>query len=198
MIGTLTRMSPEQVRGEPIDEGTDVWAFGMLAFELAVGKPAIPPDLSMGEIIVRICDRILPVPSARNPSVPQGFDAWFARSTALERHERFASIREQAEALLAICETWRRRTEVTLSDIRCPSPAIVIVDRDCPPRSFFPLVRRRGASLASEARRPTLPSPGRLDPEIADPSFGPRDRECESPGSAAPTLQPPRRWPAAG
>lgn len=197
MIGTLTRMSPEQVRGEPIDDGTDVWAFGMLAFELVVGKPAIPPDLSVGEVIARICDRILPVPSARNPGVPGEFDAWFARSTAPERGDRFASIREQKQALLAICDTWRRRTEVTVSEVTPPGPATVVVDRDAPLRSFPPLVRREVARQPSN-QRPTLPSPGRLDPEVSGWSVEIREAGSDSASPATPTLQPPGRWPATG
>jgi serine/threonine protein kinase len=197
MIGTLTRMSPEQVRGEPIDDGTDVWAFGMLAFELVVGKPAIRPDLSMGEVIARICDRILPVPSAQNPSVPAEFDTWFARSTGPERHDRFASIREQTQALLAICDTWRRRTDVTVSDIRQPAPPTVVVDRDSPLRSFPPLVRRGVARPPAEPR-PTLPSPGRLNPDVSAWSIEIRERGSDSPATSSPTLQPPRRWPSTG
>jgi serine/threonine-protein kinase len=197
MIGTLTRMSPEQVRGEPIDDGTDVWAFGMLAFELVVGKPAIPPDLSMGEVIARICDRVLPVPSARNPGVPLDFDAWFARSTAPERQDRFASVREQTQALLAICETWRRRTEVTVSEVNQPGPTTVVVDRDARLRSFPPLVRREAVRPPLKPR-PTLPSPGKLDPEVSGWSVEIREAGSDSPGSATPTLQPPGRWPATG
>ncbi|MDD5541920.1 MAG: protein kinase [Acidobacteriia bacterium] len=40
MLGTTAYMSPEQVRGKPADERTDIWAFGCILFELLTGHKA--------------------------------------------------------------------------------------------------------------------------------------------------------------
>ena len=98
VVGTPCYMSPEQALGnKTIDQRADLWALGVIAFECVCGQRPFDSE-ALGDLIVQICARPLPIPSAVAP-VPDGFDAWFAKACARETHERFQTSKELAEAL---------------------------------------------------------------------------------------------------
>jgi serine/threonine-protein kinase len=97
-IGTPYYMSPEQAEGKKsVDQRTDLWAMGIIASECLTGHRPISGE-TFGEILLNICARPIPLPSSL-ASVPQGFDAWFTKSTAINPDERFSDAKEQASAL---------------------------------------------------------------------------------------------------
>lgn len=104
LVGTPSRMSPEQARAQFVDHRTDIWAFAMVAFEALVGSQAIDGTMPVGQVVLAVCHARLPVPSQLNASVDHRFDAWFARSTALAPKDRFDSVEEQWYALTNVLE----------------------------------------------------------------------------------------------
>ena len=95
LLGTPYYMSPEQALGQTdIDVRTDIWSFGVIAFECLTGLRPFERS-SLGALLMAICNEPLPVPS-NVASVPAGFDEWFARAVARERSARFQSILEAA------------------------------------------------------------------------------------------------------
>jgi serine/threonine protein kinase len=44
ILGTAAYMSPEQAKGRPADRRSDIWAFGVVLFEMLVGKQAFTGD----------------------------------------------------------------------------------------------------------------------------------------------------------
>ena len=98
VVGTPCYMSPEQALGnKTIDQRADLWALGVIAYECVTGVRPFDSE-ALGDLIVQICARPLPVPSAAGP-VPEGFDAWFAKACAREPNERFQTAKELAESL---------------------------------------------------------------------------------------------------
>jgi eukaryotic-like serine/threonine-protein kinase len=56
LLGTAAYMAPEQARGRPVDERTDVWAFGCVLFEMLAGRAAFPGE-DVTEILAKIIER---------------------------------------------------------------------------------------------------------------------------------------------
>ncbi|HEX6243063.1 MAG TPA: serine/threonine-protein kinase, partial [Polyangiales bacterium] len=125
LIGSPHYMSPEQAEAsEALDHRTDVWSFGVVAFECLTGKRPFD-QISLGSQLLAICAWSMPVPS-QVASVPAGFDTWFARACARPLHERFASVHEAALELRLVCDDPQRtsapRSEVSQS-VRRPLPS---------------------------------------------------------------------------
>jgi serine/threonine-protein kinase len=100
LLGTPCYMSPEQASGQPLDHRSDLWAIAVMAYECLVGDlPFVSNNL--GDLILTICTRPLPVPSQANPGLPPSVDAWWARASERDPAKRFQSARDLADALKA-------------------------------------------------------------------------------------------------
>lgn len=97
--GKLGYMTPEGVRGEPVDRRADVFALGTVLWEMLAGEKLFtgPSELALLER-VRTAD-VAP-PSSRNPSVLPGLDAVVLKALAREPEERFAWASQLRDALL--------------------------------------------------------------------------------------------------
>jgi len=138
LLGTPSRMSPEQARGGTIDVRTDVWALGMLAFEALVGAPAIDGSLPPGQVLLTVCFALLPVPSELHAGLDAAFDAWFARSTARDPEQRFVSVGQQWHSLQAVLSSRKQ----TAPESRGDGPGRHVVIRVKETLSLPPLVPR--------------------------------------------------------
>lgn len=114
VVGTPCYMSPEQALGHKnIDYRSDLWSLAVIAFECVVGQRPFDSD-ALGDLIVAICARPIPVPS-KIARVPEGFDAWWAKASCREVEGRFQSAKELAEALRVVLapETVSYRARLT-------------------------------------------------------------------------------------
>ena len=98
VLGSPAYMSPEQLAGDALDERSDVWSLGVVAYEAVTGWPPFGAA-SVADLVTAIATRPHPPPSRRRASVPPGFDAWIERALDKAPAGRFASVRSMAEAL---------------------------------------------------------------------------------------------------
>jgi serine/threonine-protein kinase len=110
--GKVPYMSPEQARGEKLDARSDVFATGVMLFELTTGKRLFKGQ-SEYETLKLICDREYPKPSLVRPGYPPELEQIVMKALAKDRNERFQSAREMQGAL----EEFVRRERIAVSTI---------------------------------------------------------------------------------
>ena len=86
-IGTPMYMSPEQARGPDVDQRTDIYALGCVAYELLLGQPPFPHARTAPELYAAHLHESPPLPRSIWPEIPPQLDlALFAMITKDPRH----------------------------------------------------------------------------------------------------------------
>src|SRR5205823_12540739 len=78
---------------------SDQWALGLIAFKALTGRDYFAGARSAPELILRIAAEPMVAPTVLASTLPQAFDAWFARSCSREPKERWPNVTEEMNAL---------------------------------------------------------------------------------------------------
>ena len=98
VIGTPSYMSPEQVKGRPVDGRSDIFSLGVLLYEILTGEKPFPGQ-SITTVIYKIVNEEPIPPRTLNPSIHQGLSDIVMRALAKEPEVRYQSCRELLEDL---------------------------------------------------------------------------------------------------
>ena len=102
VCGTPGYMSPEQVRGEELDPRSDIYAVGVILYEMLTGVLPFESDTPMGLVTKHLVEDPPPI-AVRRPGtvVSEQLEAVIMKALARNRDERFSSSDEMRAALLA-------------------------------------------------------------------------------------------------
>ncbi len=164
-MGTPVYMAPEQARDGEVDPRTDLYALGVMAYEMLAGRPPFPGGDQPVAILYRHTHE--PVPPLRGlaPDVSPALAEWVERLLAKDKGDRPASAREARRALerIAVAELgpyWRRRGSLApgaTSETLVAPTATIATTRDAVAASAPPPGRRgrlpllAGAAVAAAA-----------------------------------------------
>lgn len=97
--GKFGYLAPEQAHSLPIDRRTDIYALGLLLFEVTTGTRAIPGRTDT-ELLYAAADGVTQRPSELSRDYPRRLEKIYLRATAKRPEERYQNVRELQEALV--------------------------------------------------------------------------------------------------
>jgi serine/threonine protein kinase len=103
IFGTPTYMSPEQAQGQRVDHRSDIYALGVILYELLTGKVPFSADNFMGILTKHMFDQpVAPSEVAPQAGISPEVEALVLKALQKDRGFRFQSMQELAQAILDV------------------------------------------------------------------------------------------------
>jgi tRNA A-37 threonylcarbamoyl transferase component Bud32 len=193
VLGTPAYMSPEQGKGQPGDARSDIYALGVLLYQLCTGRVPFDADTPYA-IVLKHITAPLPRPCSLNPDLPEAVERVILKALAKDPDDRFQSAGDLGRALRAAVEgqgktqsrprhrrtvpPWAMRTIVAILALAFVVAAL-FASR---PWRYIARIAARPAPTLAPGERATLVVQGRervadtwLDPDVPDVLWGDAD-----------------------
>jgi hypothetical protein len=133
-LGTPGYMAPEQVLGQDLDHRVDIYAMGVMTFEMMTGQMPFGGANAV-EIAIATVNQPVPSACAINPALPDELDGVLAQALAKAPGERPASVRDLIGMLGKVPQ---RRSRITPA-VAAPPPAPMPIPTPIPPPASAPI-----------------------------------------------------------
>jgi serine/threonine protein kinase len=164
-IGTPAYMAPEQSMGKKVDHRADIYAMGIILYELVVGRVPYQAETPMAVALAHVHSP-LPLPRSIDPRVPEAVEKVILKALAKEPEHRYDSANQlAADFKAAVAQSSVDSTSTRLKALAQEAHASQIheaVTVDTPASLFGGLAAARPAAATSRARR----MPGWLLPAV--------------------------------
>jgi len=170
LLGSPKYMAPEQLLGGTVDHRCDIFALGVVIYEMAVGAAPFSGD-DITQIMFQIVNAAPPAPSAVAPRLPAALDLVLARALAKNPESRYQDARELAADLRAcaaqLAAAAPPRVAEEDSTQTLPIGAFSLPGVDDEKTITLPPPRKREPQREREAPGPRLPVSRRFDSSAA-------------------------------
>lgn len=91
ILGTVDYLSPEQWQDKPLDQRADIYALGLIAYEMLTGKHPFRGGFSIGDTMMRHLEEEPQPPSSLDREIPILLDQVILRCVAKDRNQRYGT-----------------------------------------------------------------------------------------------------------
>ncbi|MCP5097637.1 MAG: protein kinase [Chloroflexi bacterium] len=187
-VGTPGYMSPEQIQGRPVDGRSDIYALGVLLFEMLTGQKPFHADTPAMVIVKQMTET---VPNVCNllPNLPPVYDELIRRLTATNRDSRPATTLDVTKMIVAVA-SWSKNQTKPLTPPTGTSRPASSTPRPTPktqrPTSDTPSTPRP----ATKTPRPSTNTPRETDQRPRTPPPKAKDEPISTPHNLPPPILP--------
>ena len=143
VLGTAAYMAPEQARGKNVDKRADIWAFGVVLFEMLTGLPPFP-GVDISQVLARVIERD-PDWTALPPTLPPSLATCLRRCLVKDPRQR---IRDIGDVRLVLDGAFD-----TAAPLPAASPPLVAPRRPLPWIAAFAVAALTAVALSIPAAR---------------------------------------------
>jgi tRNA A-37 threonylcarbamoyl transferase component Bud32/flagellar basal body-associated protein FliL len=177
MVGTPAYMSPEQGLGQPGDERSDLYALGVLYYQMATGRLPYDADTPLAVILKHVNEPV-PLPTDFNDDIPGAIQAVIVKAMAKDPGERYQSANEMIQEL---------QEAAKVGDLDLAAAAFITgAERMTPPPPVRPTEPVDATQLAPAAASATV-----LGSAAAAPADATRMVPAQDPGLTEVAVPPP-------